>query len=512
MKIVREIEEYSNFSEILADAAKVFSERIFLVEGEREYSFDEFNRLVNRCSRMLSGEGVKPGDIVSIVLKNSVDYLMLYFATLKVGCKINPFPFHLGSEEIKEKIQFIRPKVVYAHALHADKIAAAALNIRMVQSDKEMILEKRLQEFSDSDYPGPDIDPDEAAFMYYSSGTTGSPKIIEYSTRSEILSMASLLRSSFIEPQSCHLCVLPLGHTAAIRYSIWPCLLTGSKVVLFESFWKARADLWKIVEEHKVTFFEIVPSILIAILNTDYKDFNKCDISSLKFVGCGSAYLSKSLQEKFEEKFKIPLANMYGLSETGATHFDNPFMAGRKTGSIGKPLDIMDVKVLDEEGREVKAGQPGEFAIKGPSLLKGFYKSPDQFEACFKNSYFLTGDIGYADENGIFYYADRKKDLIIKGGVNIVPAQIDDCLLTHECVQDVATVGKPDMFLGEVIKSYVVLKDSQTVEAKELKLHCRKFLGDFKTPAEIEFVQELPKGPSGKILRRKLREKEFSKL
>ena len=140
VKIIRDIEEYSNFSEILADAAKVFSERIFLVEGEREYSFDDFNRLVNRCSRMLASEGVKPGDIVSLVLKNSVDYLILYFATLKVGCKVNPFPFHLGSEEIREKLQFIRPKVVYAHALHADKIAAAALNIRKVQSDKEMIL------------------------------------------------------------------------------------------------------------------------------------------------------------------------------------------------------------------------------------------------------------------------------------------------------------------------------------------------------------------------------------
>ncbi|MEK6584596.1 MAG: AMP-binding protein, partial [Nitrospirota bacterium] len=258
MKIIKNIEKYSNFSEILTDAAKVFSEKIFLVEEDREYSFDAFNRLVNSCSRMLASDGVSKGDIVSLVLKNSIDYLILYFAALRMGCKINPFPFHLGSEEIKEKLGFIGPKVVYAHVLHADNIAAAGLSVKAVQSDKEVILRKRLQEFSDSIYPNPDVDPDEAAFLYYSSGTTGSPKIIEYSTRSEILAMASLLRSSFIEPQSCHLCVLPLGHTAAIRYSIWPCLLTGSKVVLFESFWKARADLWKIVEEHKVTFFEIV--------------------------------------------------------------------------------------------------------------------------------------------------------------------------------------------------------------------------------------------------------------
>ncbi|MCK5013472.1 MAG: acyl--CoA ligase [Candidatus Omnitrophica bacterium] len=512
MKIVKNIEEYDNFSEILSDAANVFAGKVFIVENKKEYSYEQFNRLVNRCSRMLESDGVCKGDIISIVLKNSLDYLIIYFAALRMGCTINPFPFHLGSEEIKEKIDFIGSRAVYTHAQHADKLKQEGLDVQAIQSDGKMILENRIKNFSDDEYPSEDIDPDATAFMYYSSGTTGSPKIIEYSTRSEILAMASLLRSAFIEPGSCHLCVLPLGHTAAIRYSIWPCLLSGSKVVLYESFWKTRADLWNIVQEHKVTFFEIVPSILIAILNTSYENFNKYDISSLKFIGCGSAYLSKSLQDKFEEKFNIPLANMYGLSETGATHFDNPFEPDRQTGTIGKLIDIMDIRVFDEAGREVETGQSGEFAVKGPSLLKGYYENTAQYEQSFKNGYFLTGDLGYMDEKGIFYYADRKKDLIIKGGVNIVPSQIDETLLLHEYVQDAATIGKPDMFLGEVIKSYVVLKGGLAVGVKELKAHCREHLGDFKVPSEIEFVRELPKGPSGKVLRRKLREKEFTRV
>ena len=512
MKIIKNIEDYKSFSELLEDAAKVFANRTFLIEEGRQHSFNDFNRSVNRCIRMLASDGVVPGDIVSIVLKNSVDYLIIYFAVLKMGCKINPFPFHLGSEEIKEKVSFITPRAVYTHALHADQISMSGLNVKVVQSDNEKILEKRLRDFSDGPYPSPDVDPDETAFLYYSSGTTGSPKIIEYSTKSEILSMASLLRGSFIEPYSCHLCVLPLGHTAAIRYTIWPCLLSGSKVILFESFWKVRADFWKLIEEYKVSFVEIVPSILVAILNTKYEDFPQRDISSLKFVGCGSAYLSKSLQEAFEQKFRVPLANMYGLSETGATHFDYPFRPDRKPGSIGQPLDIMTVKVLDEDGKEVKTGQVGEFGVRSSSLLRGYYKDTEQYKACFKNSYFMTGDLGYVDETGIFYYVDRKKDLIIKGGINIVPSQIDEVLLSHPGVQDAATVGKPDMFLGEVIKSYVVLKDASVVDIKELKAHCKKSLGEFKSPSEIEFVGELPKGPSGKILRRKLREKEFTKI
>lgn len=512
MKIIKNIEEYQNFSEILFDAAKAFSQRIFIAEEEKEYSFAAFNRLVNKCAQMLAAEGVNKGDVISIVLKNSVDYLILYFAVLKMGCKINPFPFHLGTEEIKEKINFISPKIIYAHEAHASKLKAEGLRVKTIQSDKERILEEKLKNFSEEEFRVQGIDPEETAFLYYSSGTTGSPKIIEYSTRSEILAMASLLRSSFIEPQSCHICFLPLGHTAAIRYSIWPCLLSGSKVILYESFWKTRAELWKIIRQHKVTFFEMVPSVLIAILNTRYENFSRDDVLSLKFVGCGSAYLSKSLQDKFEEKFNIPVANMYGLSETGATHFDNPFAPGRKTGSIGKSLDIMEVKVLDENGCQVKAGQLGEFAIKGPSLLKGYYKNTAQYEACFRDGYFLTGDLGYVDEQGVFYYVDRKKDLIIKGGVNIVPSQIDEILLLHEGVEDAATIGKPDMFLGETIKSFVILKNARSIDVEELKAHCRKLLGDFKIPSEIEFVQELPKGPSGKVLRRKLREKEFLKL
>lgn len=508
MKIIKNLEDYNNFAEILKDAARVFSNKDFLIEGGKEYSFSQFNKLINKCSRLLLKEGVNKGDIVSIILKNSVDYLLIYFAALKLGCKINPFPFHMGTGEIKEKLNFINPKIVYTHAFHADGLAANGLKIKIIQADTGDILGDTLKEFSEDELDWGEIDPDEPAFMYYSSGTTGSPKIIEYSTRSEILTMASLMRSSFIEAGSTHICMLPLGHTAAIRYSIMPCLLTGSKVILFESFWKIRNKLWEIVREFKATFFEVVPSILIAILNTPYENFDRAEIASLKFIGCGSAYLPKNLQDKFEEKFGIPVANMYGLSETGPTHFDNPFVPGRKTGTVGEPLDIMDVKIFDENGKEVETGKSGEFAVKGPSLLRGYYKNQEQYDACFLSGYFLTGDIGYQDEKGIFYYVDRKKDLIIKGGINIVPSQIDELLLTHGCIEEAATVGAPDMFFGETIKSYIVLKKGKNVGAKELGLYCKEHLGDFKTPSKFEFIDELPKGPSGKILKRKLKELE----
>lgn len=509
MEIIKKIEDYNSFSEIINDAASVYGDKIYLVESEREYTFKDFNSLVNKCCRMLLNDGVKKRDIVSIILKNSLDYLLLYFAVLRLGCRINPFPFYLGPEEIKEKLNFIQPTVIYAHALHANKLKDSDLKIVIIQQDSQKLLENKLEEFSDESIDLGNINPDDTAFMYYSSGTTGSPKIIEYSTKSEILTMASLIRSNFTEKDSCHLCVLPLGHTAAIRYSALPCLLTGSKVILFESFWKIRNDLWTIINRYKVSFFEVVPSILTAILNTPYEDFDRNYISSLKFVGCGSAYLSQSLQDSFEKRFSVPVANMYGLSETGPTHFDNPFIPGRHTGTIGRALDIMDIKIFDDNGLEVKKGEQGEFAVKGPSLLRGYYKNYEGYRSCFKDGYFLTGDIGYEDEEGVFYYVDRKKDLIIKGGVNIVPSQIDEVLLSHKSIKEAATIGKPDMFLGETIKSFIVLKEGYKTETDEIKQYCRDRLGDFKTPTYFEFINDLPKGPSGKILKRKLKEQEI---
>lgn len=508
MSVMKNIEKYDSFSEILADTARVYGQRVFLVEGDREYSYSEFGRLVNSCCRFLMAEGVKKGDIVSLILKNSTDYLIVYFATLKLGGVINPFPFHLGVDEVIEKLLFVRPAVVFVHQAHGEKLRKNGLNVKIMQSDGKTLLADELIKYSDAEFDTGKIDPDATAFMYYSSGTTGSPKIIEYTGRSEILTMASLLRAGFMGEGAVHLCFLPLGHTAAIRYSVLPCLLTGSRVVLFESYWKIRPVLWQLVARHKATFFEVVPSILVTILHTQGEDISKLDISSLQFIGCGSAYLSQNMQDEFEQKYGIPVANMYGLSETGPTHFDNPFEPGRKTGTVGRPLDIMDVKLFDEQGQEVGLGSLGEFGVKGPSLLKNYYCNSIGYEACFNKGYFMTGDLGQIDEKGIHYYVDRKKDLIIKGGINIVPTQIDAVIMSHQLVEESATIGKPDMFLGETIKSYVVLKAGAKIDDLALKLFCKERLGDFKTPSSFQFVTELPKGPSGKILKRQLRERE----
>ena len=324
-----------------------------------------------------------------------------------------------------------------------------------------------------------------------------------------IENQASMFEAGCFNHNSVHLCVLPLGHTAALNNSVFHCVLTGSSVIMFESFWKVRSELWDIIHEHKVTYMVVVPTILIAILNTPYDNFSKDKVKSLSFIGCGSALLDKSLQSKFEKKFGIPVANLYGSSETGATHFDNPFKKGRKTGNIGKLLNNVDGKIYKDGSLIDKVGEEGELCIKSPALLNGYFNDNQAYEDCFIDGFFKTGDIVSFDKNKVFYYVDRKKDLIIKGGVNILPSQIDAVLQSHPQIIEAATVGKPDIFFGETIKSYVVLKNDKVIDTQEIVIFCEDKLGAFKTPSDIEFLNELPKGTSGKILKRELRKKDL---
>ncbi len=507
-KLAAIIDGYPTFSEILHYTSGENPNDVFLIEGGNSWTYAEFNRLVDQCCQYYLSLDLKHGDIISVILRNSIDYLILYFASLRSRVIINPFPFHISPNEVLAKVETLSPKTIFCHKSHVKTLSNSPYRVINLDDLNGDSFTEMLAGYGQDSFLSPETSTDATALMYYSSGTTGSPKIIEYTHRSMVICQASLLRSGFIKPKSVHLCFLPLGHTASLRYTIKPCICTGSRVILYESFWKMKAKLWDEVERHGATFMEIVPSILIAILNTPYRTFSHNQAKTMDFIGCGSAYLPQKLQDAFESKFGIPVSNLYGLSETNATHFDNPREAGRKTGNIGRPFDIVDVQIFDEQGGVVQDGSAGEFGIKGPGLLKGYCKDEKPFASYFKDGYFMTGDLGWKDEHGIYYYLDRKKDLIIRGGVNIVPSQIEEALLSHPGVAEAAVIGKPDMLLGEAIKCYIVLKAGSSTDKETLKAHCKERIGAFKTPSEIEFTDELPKGPSGKVQKRLLREKD----
>jgi long-chain acyl-CoA synthetase len=237
------------------------------------------------------------------------------------------------------------------------------------------------------------------------------------------------------------------------------------------------------------------------ILNTKFS-IKKTQFKSIRFIGCGSALLSKELQNQFQEKYGLYLSNMYGLSETGATHFDNPFVNERSTGNIGKPFDIYDIAIINN-GKQCLPNTIGEIGIKGDGLFSGYLNENNN--ELYWDGYFLTGDIGQVDSSGLCHYIERKKDLIIRGGINILPSSIDSILLENKAVVESATVGAYDPVYGEKVISYIVCKEQVDIES--MLNECKKQLGAFKAPSEIILIDRLPKGPSGKVLKRVLRDK-----
>jgi Acyl-CoA synthetases (AMP-forming)/AMP-acid ligases II len=258
---------------------------------------------------------------------------------------------------------------------------------------------------------------------------------------------------------------------------------------------------WKRNQKKQHYFVGVFPTILQTIL-INSKKINK-KIKHLKFIGCGSSILTKSLQNSFEKKFKTKVSNLYGMSEVGLSTFDNPYKQNRKLGSIGDPLVGVKIKLFNKKKKIIyRNNQAGEIGIKTPSIFSGYVGLNKK--SIFVKNFFLTGDLA-KKRNKIFFFIDRNKDIIIKGGVNIAPQEIDDCLNSHPAIKESATLGIPDKFFGENIKSFVVLLKNKKIDEDSIYSFCKKKLGFFKTPIKIKFLKRLPKTQSGKILKRLLK-------
>jgi long-chain acyl-CoA synthetase len=502
------MEEIKTFSDVIRYQGRVNPDRVCIhdIKSQRSYSYKDFDCLIDKTAAFLHSHGVKGGDRVTAVFENSPEYCFFYFATLRMGAIFNPMPFIAHKEEIKKNIDLVEPALVVMSQRRESEFEDRTGNIAFVPVGVDRLFEKSIEGNPVGGGRRYEVQEDQPACLYYSSGTTSDPKGVLFSHRNMISNISSICRGfRFSRENEVHLVLLPLGHTASINYSMLPCFWVGGRIVLAEDFWHIRTRIWKLIEKYRITYMETVPTVLYSILNIFRNEVDD-DISSLRFVGCGSAPLQKTVQIEFETKFNLKVANLYGLSETGPSHVDYPLAPGWKPGSIGVPLDVNEVKILDENDREVETYQAGEIVVKGDNVFVGYFGNDSLYRKVVRNGYFYTGDLGYKDENGLFHFMDRKKDLIIKGGINIVPGEIDEVLMQHPAVKEGLTLGVADPIFGEEIRSYVVTKDGMSASTEEIIAFCRRHLSKIKIPKEIVIVEDLPKTHSGKLLRRKLKE------
>jgi long-chain acyl-CoA synthetase len=490
-----------------SDKSFLFSER-----DERVWNYAEFDRAVNRVANMLLENGIAKGDVVSLLLPNSAEYVVAYFACWKIGALAGPVNSLLKPEEIEWVVNNSEAKLML---VGSELFMAAWPNSNVGDNDlcRQIIFNdiSIANAFSDT-LDAIDLTTDDEAIIIYTSGTTGKPKGCLL-THGNLLANAQQIADWMgFGPADRLLTVMPLFHMNAVSVTTMTALYAGGSTVVSPKFSASR--FWEIVEKYEITSFGSVATMLSMLLSSqqsavsDQPDNPRSQIrnpksQSLRFAMCGSAPVPAEILKKFEETFGVLVIEGYGLSESTCRSTFNPPNRDRRPGSCGMPIGN-EMKVFDEEDREVGDDELGEIVLRGPNIFKGYFKNPDATAKAFANGWFHTGDIGYRDADGFFYIADRKSDMIIRGGETIYPREIDDLLYTHPAVAHAAVIGVPDDLYGEEVAAFIVLKDDASTTADEIIAFCRQHLADYKCPKTVHFVDDIPKGPTGKLLKREL--------
>ena len=485
-----------NFSEIIKYVSNLYPKKKLFICNNNTLTYEQFNLKLNQTCFYLKKLKVKKRDVISLYFQNSLEFIILYFAAIRYGCIISPIPYGITKDKIKYYLGLSKSKIFisdinfkFPNVLNIKFENYKSFNMEISKYSSELYYEKILTKNS--------------CVYYFSSGTTAKPKLIKYSNYAMINCQKILFNSNFLNPYSKHICILPLGHTASLRYSIKNAIIGAGSVHIFKNFWEIKDKFWEIISRRKINFVGTVPSIVETIFYL-YKRRKK-NLKDLKFIGCGSSILKEDLQKNFKKKFNVEIKNIYGMSEIGVATMDNP-KSNKIYGTIGKQLKGVKVKLFDDKKKLIrKENVVGEICVKTKAFFNGYIESKKKNkDKDFIYSYFKTGDLAKYD-NGNIRFVDRSKDIIIKGGVNISPQEIDECLQKNKRVYESATIGIYDRFYGENIKSFVVLKKEKKITSQKLYKFCVKNLGEFRSPSKIEFVDNLPKTLSGKILKRDLR-------
>jgi long-chain acyl-CoA synthetase len=504
--------EPSSLHELLKQRAALMPEKSFLFSEAdgRKFSYAEFVKAVNRTARMLGASGVGMGDVVSLLMLNSAEYIIAYFACWKLGAIAGPINSLLKAQEISYVISDSETKALLVHSEFLSTIESVSKELpglrAVITFDDEAAA---TEDFKDDSGPATsatsglsDIDQDSEAIIIYTSGTTGKPKGCLLTHGNLIANARQISQWLGFTKGDRLLTIMPLFHMNAVSVTTMSALYAGGSTVVSPKFSASR--FWQIISDYQITSFGSVATMLSMLLTT-YPDGVPKGLKTdqLRFAMCGSAPVPAEVMKRFEETFNCLVIEGYGLSESTCRSTFNPPDERRRPGSCGKPIGN-EMMVVDDDDREVANEELGEIVLRGENILKGYYRNPGATATAFRNGWFHTGDVGYRDDDGFFYIVDRKSDMIIRGGENIYPREIDEVLYQHSAVAAAATIGVPDELYGEEVAAFIVLKEGREATEEEFIAFCRARLADYKCPKTIRLVKEIPKGPTGKLLKREL--------
>ncbi len=501
--------------EVLPASADQFGNKTALVAGDRRFSFTELNELSNRLANGLRGIGVEAGDRVTLYAPNSWEWVVSYHAIHKLGAVANPINVMLTPEEVGFVVKDCGAKALIASREKGVPVLALRGDDGQGGTLREVVLFGRgapptgarafdeLLAAGSADMQVARVPPDSLSTICYTSGTTGHPKGAMHSHRNVIVNTAMTAVMHVRTREDTVVTALPCPHVYG-NVVMNASLLYGMTLVLLPSF--DPAEVMAAIEEHRATLFEGVPTMFMYMLA--HPDFDRFDLSSLTRCTVGGQTMPAAKMEEFERRAGCPLVELWGMTEIAGLGTTTPLYGKNRHGSIGVQLPHVECRIADLQApsKTVPVGEVGELMVRGPIVMLGYYANEAATRATIEPDGWLhSGDLARQDEDGYVWIVDRRKDMILTAGYNVYPAELERVIAMHPAVALVAVGPQPDAMKGETAKAYVVLKPGETTDEESIVTHCRAHLAAYKVPRQVQFVDDVPKTSTGKIMRRELK-------
>lgn len=490
----------------LKERARLYGSRILIYGEEGAMTYRDFDAVTDRIAAGLERLGLAPGDHVAVLHPNSAQTLLCYFAIVKAGGVVVPINPTYTAREVAYLLNDSESTMLILHEGFASLVGQIRGDVpglkRTVARRGSETVEAAVASLTEAPVvPGKArvFDPDDPAVIFYTSGTTGNPKGVVLTHGNFCFGGPNIAQSYGLREDDIAIAALPMVHVFAIASPFFGSLSSGGAVVVVERF--NPQTIFDLVEKYRVTWFSGVPTMFILLLNAARE--NRRDLSSLRMGLSGGASLPVEVLTGWEEAFGARVIEVYGLTESTGLVTANPVYGVRKPGSVGITVSGVATRVVGRDGDELPPNEVGNLLFRGPNATKGYLNLPAETRERIRDGWVHTGDHAYRDEDGYFYIVGREKELIISGGYNIYPREIEAVIQAHGAVAEVAVIGVADPVKGEAPKAFVALKPEATATEEELKRHCRENLAPYKLP-RIAFVGELPKNATGKIMKKEL--------
>jgi long-chain acyl-CoA synthetase len=502
-----------DLGQMLAQTTERYPDKTAVIFKDQRTSFSELNARANQVANALIAQGVEPGDRVAMLMHNLPLFMEAYYGILKAGASVVPMNPLYKAGEVQFILEDSGAKVLMTFAPFAQVALAAAGNVpstRAVIVATPQPLPGALT-WADTvgaaptTAPSVEVHPEQVAVICYTSGTTGRPKGAMLSHRNLLANCDQCMQIPNVrtEPTDVVWLSLPLFHIYGMNVGMNLAYMNGATIALIERF--DPASSLDVVQKYKCTILYGAPPMYVAWVQlptvADY------DLSTLRYVASGAAALPVRVLEGFQGLSGTPISEGYGLSEASPVVTTNAAGPIVKPGTVGPAIPGMEVKIVDPDGNELPAGELGELICRGANVMMGYWHQPEATAEALQDGWLHTGDLATMDSDGYFSIVDRKKDMIIVSGYNVYPREVEETLFRHPAVADAAVVQYPDPYQGESVMAYVVLKQGQSATEQEIIDFCRNEIAVFKCPRRVEFVTELPKNMTGKVLRRELRDR-----